>query len=143
MSPLALLFAAASISMASGISWPHWATHTIGQLQPPIQVGANNSTLNRRAVKKRIFYGQADCKGGDAYGQPDRKISVFLRLALKGRKKLFTIPRLNPSLHARVVFLFCDAWIQNLSFELKLKLINHSLQRSGKNGGWSGSGLRG
>merc|ERR1712209_143637 len=34
MSPLALLLAAASISMASGISWPHWATHTIGQLQP-------------------------------------------------------------------------------------------------------------
>merc|ERR1711885_15912 len=34
MSPLALLLAAASISMASGISLPHWATHTIGQLQP-------------------------------------------------------------------------------------------------------------
>ena len=48
----------------------------------------------KEGVKKRIFYGQADCKvnfvgGVNACGQPDREISVFLR------RPLTNISRIN------------------------------------------------
>ena len=46
MSPLAFFLAAASISMASGISLPHWATHTIGQLQPVQVDGGRKEKLH-------------------------------------------------------------------------------------------------
>ena len=70
MSPLALLLAAASISMASGISLPHWATHTIGQLQPTIQVDANNSRLKlRRGVKNGYFTVRLTVMGGVGGGR--------------------------------------------------------------------------